>query len=391
MSTIGHNSAQASNWIAVSREMRDHPIVGMGNPVKPEDPSRGSFSKYEAWQDLLMEAKWKPFEVSNKGKVVTLQRGQLMAARAWLARRWNWSEKTVRGFIAKLESEFMIRSDKGQSKGQRSGHYANVLTVCNYDIYQTLTELDEMTKGQSQGQSGASQGPVEGQSGASQGPQNNKETRKQEHTDTERESAPKWPDGDFVKVNGTAIYVRLGEKQIQFPYERLDMWAEMAKCPAEIARKIAEAEANGWLSDGAMPDMPSKFLRAQFARWQETDKAPKPQSRKRGNRSRLAEDWSLDLEWRAATKEKFGVSDAAIDAQVERFRRYFLSPDAKEPLKADWKGTWENWIDRAQKRGEMVDGNRQSAEKPRHGRQRSRDVNEMTADEYRAYLEHGYA
>jgi hypothetical protein len=188
----GHNSgATSGNWIAVSRDMRDHPIVGMGQPVKPDDPCRGSFSRYEAWQDLLMEAKWKPFEVSNKGKVVTLKRGQLMAARAWLARRWNWSEKTVRIFLAKLEDEFMVRSESGQSKGQRSGHYANVVTICNYDIYQTVAELDDLTKGQSEGQSTASQGPVEGQSGASQGPQNNKETKKQDTTLDARAPVPR--------------------------------------------------------------------------------------------------------------------------------------------------------------------------------------------------------
>jgi hypothetical protein len=189
--TVGHTGGPASgNWIAVSRDMRDHPIVGMGQPVKPEDPSRGSLSRYEAWQDLLMEAKWKPFEVSNKGKVITLQRGQLMAARAWLARRWNWSEKAVRVFLARLEAEFMVRPERGQStgaeppeqgqsKGQRSGHYVNVLTICNYDIYQAAAELDELIQGQSGGQSPARAEPDQGQSRANQGPQINKETKKQ--------------------------------------------------------------------------------------------------------------------------------------------------------------------------------------------------------------------
>lgn len=175
---FGHNSGiKLGNWIAVSRDMRDHPVVGMGQPVRPADPKRGAYSKYEAWQDLIMEAKFRPFDIMNKGKVVTLQRGQLMAARSWLADRWNWSEKTVRVFISRLESEFMVRSEpgqsKGQSKGQRSGHYSNIINICNYDIYQTIIELMEATEGQSNGQS-------KGQSRASQGPENNKETRKQE-------------------------------------------------------------------------------------------------------------------------------------------------------------------------------------------------------------------
>ncbi len=261
MSGIGHNSAGTpGNWIAVSRDMRDHPVVGMGNNVKPEDPSRGSFSKYEAWQDLLMEAKWKPFDVNNKGKVVNLSRGQLMAARAWLARRWNWSEKTVRTFLAKLESELMVRNEQGQSKGQRSGHYANVLTICNYDIYQTISELDDMTKGQSKGQSGASQGPVAGQSGANQGPHNNKETNTQR-------SAHEWPEGDFVEANGEAIYVSLLGKRRKFEYAAIDQWAALGMCAAGTARKIVEAEARGWVTDQQWPDVPSRWLQKQIASW----------------------------------------------------------------------------------------------------------------------------
>lgn len=172
MDMRGHNAQQvAGNWIAVSRDMRDHPVVGMGQPVPPADPARGSYSRYEAWQDLIMEAQYRPFEIRNKGKVITLQRGQLMAARAWLARRWNWTEKTVRGFISRLESEIMAKSESVQSKGQRTGHYSNVLTICNYDIYQTALELLRLSEGQSKVQSRASEGP-----------ESNKETREQDRS-----------------------------------------------------------------------------------------------------------------------------------------------------------------------------------------------------------------
>lgn len=173
MDMRGHNSRVAGNWIAISREMRDHPIVGMGQPVAPADPKRGSYSRYEAWQDLLMEAKWKPFQAKNKGKVVTLERGQLMASRTWLAARWNWSEKTVRTFLDKLEGEFMVRREKGQQKGNS----VNVVSICNYDIYQTIGELMELTEGQRR----ATEGPAKGQQRASQGPESNKETLKQDY------------------------------------------------------------------------------------------------------------------------------------------------------------------------------------------------------------------
>mgnify|MGYP001587808777 CR=1 FL=1 len=81
----------------------------------------------------------------------------------------------------------------------------------------------------------------------------------------------------------------------------------------------------------------------------------KRQPRSRGNRTRLARDWTLPIDWRSQVKEKFGVSDQFIDREADRFHRYWISPDANKPLKADWQGTWVNWIDRAQQRGGSPD------------------------------------
>jgi len=263
---MGHNSAafgeelredtdekikQAGNWIAVSRDMRDHPVVGMGQPVSPADPDRGSYSRYEAWQDLLMEAKYRPFEIMNKGKVVTLERGQLMAARAWLARRWNWSEKTVRGFLARLETEFMVRSEtghrQGQQKGQQKQNTVNVITICNYDIYQTVIELMGLQKGQQNGHH-------EGQRRASEGPEYNKETI---NTDLERERESQ----DRVEVNGEAVYLHFGGKSKRIPFSTIDLWAINARMyDTDRARKIVQGIMAGWVADGKLPDKPALDL-----------------------------------------------------------------------------------------------------------------------------------
>lgn len=241
----------AGNWIAVSRDMRDHPVVGMGQPVPPADPGRGSFSRYEAWQDLLMEARYRPFEVMNKGKVVTLERGQLMAARTWLARRWNWSEKTVRGFLARLEAEFMVRSEtghrEGQQKGQQKQNATNVITICNYDIYQTVIELMSLQKGQQKDQH-------EGQPRASQGPEYNKETIT---TNLQHQSAS----DDRVEVNGEAVYLFFGGKSKRIPFSTIDIWAFNARMfDTERARKIVQGIMAGWVADGRLPDKPALDL-----------------------------------------------------------------------------------------------------------------------------------
>lgn len=81
--------------------------------------------------------------------------------------------------------------------------------------------------------------------------------------------------------------------------------------------------------------------------------APKVTKRGRGDRTLLAEDWILPADWRAEAKAKFGATDHQIDRQAERFKRWWLSPDSKNRLKADWRSTWMNWVDAAQARGQL--------------------------------------
>jgi hypothetical protein len=132
----------------------------MGQPVKPADPVRGSFSRYEAWHFLLFEAAWKIKEIDNKGRVVRLRRGELMAAAAWLAHSWNWTAETVRWFLVRLEREGMVKSvdpivltpSAPQAKPQANGvdnpkrrvNTMKVLSICNYEIYQTVYELEKL-------------------------------------------------------------------------------------------------------------------------------------------------------------------------------------------------------------------------------------------------------
>lgn len=130
-----------TRWIKVTAEMCDHPALA------------GPYDRRSAWLWLIANATWKDRSVNNKGKIIKLQRGQILAGRAFLAKQWGWSEKKVRNFIDILAGENMVK------KGQSSGHFANVLTICNYERYQTQSDV----VGQSLGQSGASQGPVRGQ------------------------------------------------------------------------------------------------------------------------------------------------------------------------------------------------------------------------------------
>ena len=156
--------SRIGDWIAISRKCADHPVVGMGQPVKAADATRGSFSRYEAWHFLLFEAAWKIKEIDNKGRIVKLRKGELMAAASWLADCWNWSAETVRWFLTRLEREGMVKSvepmvltpsapqAKHQAKHQaitgknpkRRTNLVRVLSICNYELYQTIYELDKL-------------------------------------------------------------------------------------------------------------------------------------------------------------------------------------------------------------------------------------------------------
>jgi len=143
---MGHNfQAVASNWIAVSRDVRDHHLVGFGQPVKAANPKKGAFSRAEAWLDLIMLARWKDGPEMNKGRKVDMLAGQLQGGYSFLADRWNWTVQTVRTFVGKLIGERMIeRSEEAPEFNKQNNNQIQVLTVCNYKRYQLMNELMDL-------------------------------------------------------------------------------------------------------------------------------------------------------------------------------------------------------------------------------------------------------
>lgn len=170
------------NWLAVQRDMLDHPVVGAGRPLKAANPKVPAYDRYAAWSDILRLVQYRPGEVNNKGAVQQLAVGEMMAARAFLAARWRATEKSVRVFLDDLERHGMISrrvpvaSNQGQQSGQRRANKCCILTVCNYGTYQQVG-------GQPAAHSRHASGPANGHRGASQGPESNTantETRKKE-------------------------------------------------------------------------------------------------------------------------------------------------------------------------------------------------------------------
>lgn len=119
-----------------------------------------------AWDWLVAQAAYSDVEIWVKGKSITLHRGQLCFSTRFLAEAWKWSKSKTHRFLTRLKTEAMIetRSETGQL----------IITICNYDYYQS----SERRSGTEDGTGG---GTAAGQQRDSSGTKNNKKNTKQKN------------------------------------------------------------------------------------------------------------------------------------------------------------------------------------------------------------------
>lgn len=156
---MGHNRPPVQGYILIFRTLLDHPVVGAGKPVKPAKPGKPTYSRLEAWLDLLMMAVYDDKAVQMNGFKFDLKRGENVCATSYLSARWNWSEKSIRGFLSRLQKHEMILK-KGAPKGQAKGKRPNHLSICNYSEYQDGAQYMDIEKGK---QKGKQRGKQEGE------------------------------------------------------------------------------------------------------------------------------------------------------------------------------------------------------------------------------------
>lgn len=121
-----------SRWIATCVDVFEHPVL-----------DKGPYDRRSAWLWMIANAAWKDKTVNHKGRPLELKRGQLIAGRAFLAETWGWSEQNVRTFISLLVANGMLEIN------QSGGHYANVVSVSNYEAYQSTKENGDQSSNQS--------------------------------------------------------------------------------------------------------------------------------------------------------------------------------------------------------------------------------------------------
>lgn len=112
-----------TGYIKVSRKVFD---AEHGDPFWIEGRE---FGRWDAWIDLIQLAAWKRVKYRTAGEVVTLDRGEFVASLRFLAKRWSWSIKRVRGFFSILEKTDRVRAQQGHTCGTR-------YLITKYDAYQ---------------------------------------------------------------------------------------------------------------------------------------------------------------------------------------------------------------------------------------------------------------
>lgn len=97
------------------------------------------FTKWQAWQDMLLIANHNNGWFFVRGIMVNIERGQLWHSEDTLATRWKWSRGKVRRFLEYLETIQQIVQHKSKVK--------SIISIINYDKYQWNDTTNSTTNG----------------------------------------------------------------------------------------------------------------------------------------------------------------------------------------------------------------------------------------------------
>jgi hypothetical protein len=115
----------SSGWVKFYRSITKHWLW----------PKQRALTKLEAWMLILLETNHEPERFNIGFSVYECQRGEKLYSLDTWAKMFNWNKSKVRRFFAMLQKDKMIEL-KSEQKTTR-------LTVCNYDIYQSVRHVND--------------------------------------------------------------------------------------------------------------------------------------------------------------------------------------------------------------------------------------------------------
>jgi hypothetical protein len=121
--------AMNKGWISLHRKIQDCWLWD----DRPYDRAR-------AWIDLLLLANHKDKKTCFYGRSLTFKKGQYLTSILKLSDRWGWSRNKTKRFLAALEDEQMITTERTNRQ--------TAITIVNYGVYQEFKSIGEPTEGQ---------------------------------------------------------------------------------------------------------------------------------------------------------------------------------------------------------------------------------------------------
>ena len=121
------------NFIPISRKLFKHALWLEAR----------AFSRFEAWLDLLVTARFdaSPTSAFINKQLVSWGYGQMPVSLRYLAERWGWTKGKTETFIALLKREGMVTTQTAPGTNQ------TIITICNYDEYNSGNEINRIAKG----------------------------------------------------------------------------------------------------------------------------------------------------------------------------------------------------------------------------------------------------
>ena len=116
----------SNNWIKLNRSIMEHWLW-----------SGETFSRGQAFIDLLLLAAYADHKVMSQGRMIDVKRGSMITSVRYLAGRWGWSKDKTLKYLNDLESDGIIKKESDTKR--------TVLSIVNYGKYQNL-QCNEQTQ-----------------------------------------------------------------------------------------------------------------------------------------------------------------------------------------------------------------------------------------------------
>jgi hypothetical protein len=112
-------------WIKLNRQITENWIF----------PNRRKFTEFEAWIYLLLKSSFADSKVYDNGRLILINRGELLTSELKLSYEWLWDRGAVRRFLNVLQKDGMIF--------KKTTTKFTIVTICNYASYQDTTTTNK--------------------------------------------------------------------------------------------------------------------------------------------------------------------------------------------------------------------------------------------------------